>query len=57
MKIFILAIVIAFNINAKEKDSDCIKKLNICRANCYKQSDPTGECILNCYKEADKCKY
>lgn len=57
MKIFILVIVVAFNITAKEKDSDCIKELNICRANCYKQSDPTGECILNCYKEADKCKY
>lgn len=57
MKLITLILLMTLTISAKEKDSDCIKELNSCRAKCYEQRiQPDGECILKCYKEADRCK-
>lgn len=49
-------LLIVLNLSVKEKDNDCIKELNICRAKCYEINDTTGDCILKCYKKADECK-
>lgn len=38
-----------------EKDSECIRELNRCRAACYAKPDQDGSCILSCYKKADQC--
>jgi len=59
MKLITLTLILlaTFVIPAKEKESECIKELNKCRAVCYAEGiKPDGDCILKCYRDADRCK-